>query len=570
MVALTVAVACGDPAPVSPDAGPAVLVFSASAVRFPDTVIDRFSNDGIRSLTLTNVGSDAREPTFSFSSESDFMIQSTTCRALAAGKSCEVSIQFHPRSLGARRDELVASIADSTTSVTLLGFSVAEQGLRLEPTNGLEFGAEVVGSVQTKRVMVSNESRVMARPYAVSITGAADFAIVHDGCSGTTASLCELDVSFTPSAGSSRNAELLVSSANLGDRVLPLTGIGFLRANLEVTPSTGTFGPVFELTVSAPQTFTVTNSGSAPSADVSLSFGGANVGYFYLDDHCSGSALAVGASCEFVVGYHPGTAGTHTATVVVQSLSVDSVVVSLSGIGDPSQLEISPTAWDFGGILLGQTSAPKTFVVKNIGATSTGALTAEVISYIGADLALVADGCTGVALAPGASCSVAAQATATTHVTGVGRLFATAARGDRMFSTLESAGSIVGALDATDLAADFGTVQLTDVLSRRIHVFNAGDLSIGPIGVSVTGPDAANVGLVEDCSGRSLTRFDTCDLDIALSLSHVGPYDASIQLMAPGTSLAIPVTANVLPANVPPAPAFSGSRTSPTQRMTSP
>jgi len=444
----------------------------------------------------------------------------------------------------------VASVPDSTTSATLVGVAVPQPGLRTDPGTELRFEDVAIPSTGNMLVTVINGSGVPARPYAVSITGpdAADFVVARDDCTGTSLSSCELNVLFTPSAASGRSAELVVNSGNLGTLTLRLTGRGFRPAKLEVSPSAAAFGPVFELTVSDPQTFTVTNSGTQPSEPIRLDRGGADVGDFYIIDQCAGVVLAAGSSCSFVAGYQPRNAGTHTSIAILgPPAGTLPTVVTLTGTATPAQMAISPAQWDFGGILIGQTTAPKAFLVENIGATPTGALSAEVFAYGAANLSVVNDGCTGSSLAPGARCSVSVQATAYAHTPGVGRLIISSGRGDRTLSELTFFGHIAGPLGATPSTADFGSVLLTDAPTRRLIISNVGDRDLGAITVSLTGADAASFSLVDECTGHALTPLDGCDLRISLAPSRVGAYTASIQLTAPGSTLTIPVTANVLP-----------------------
>lgn len=545
---VVIAMGCGDPDPVPPDAGPAVLVFSASTVMFPDTIVDQFATAAIKTLTVTNTGGDSLKPTFSVTNEADFVIQGTTCHALAAGASCEVTIRFDPDTLGARQAELVASVPDSTTSATLVGVAVPQPGLRTQPATSVVFEDVAVGSYGMQRVTVVNASGVAARPYAVAIIGpdAASFSITQNACAGTSAWQCDIDVRFSPASAMLHGAQLVVSSGNLGDVVLPLTASAFRPAKLEISPSIGTFGPLFQFTLSAQQRFTVTNTGTVPTEVLSMVRAIDDVADFGIYDLCSTAVLAPGSSCTLLVNYQPIEARTHTTTVSVGPPWDSPPVLTLTGTAMPAQLAITPGTWDFGGIVIGQTTPPKRFVVQNIGATPTGALRVEML-YSNSWFDLVADSCSGTNLAPGATCSVSVQATAWSHMPTSATLVISAARGDRMIGNLSFEGYIAGTLAAAPSFVDFGSVPPTGAPTKRVIIFNAGDLDLGPVTVTVTGPDAASLSLVDTCSGIPLSTSGSCDLDLTFSPVHGGAHTASLQLTAPGSTLTIPVTATALP-----------------------
>lgn len=430
---------CGDPA------SPPALSFEASTVVFPDSVIDRVATGGVKALSLTNSGGDAATPTLSLTNAADFTIERTTCNALAPGASCAVVVRFEPHTLGARTADLVASFAESSVAVTLVGSALTEPGLSSNPTSQLHYGDVAIGATKTLQLTLRNGSAVIARPYAVGLAGAnvGDFAIVADTCSGSPKqpnATCKIDVTFTPSVTSPRSAQLVVSSANLGDLMIALDGSGFRPAELAVSPGTGAFGSVFVHDASLAHSFTVTNSGTLPSPALEVSISGADASLFELTDGCSGSSLAGGGSCVFSIRYHASTIGMHTAAAMVIAPPL-SLVVPLTGTGEPAQIQLTPPGWDFGNVLVGQTTATKTLTVNNIGSTNTGPLGVG-IGLPSSAVEIVEDGCTGVDLAPGAICTFGVRATAVARDLNGAMVIVATTRGDSVDGVVQVEGVI--------------------------------------------------------------------------------------------------------------------------------
>ena len=543
---------CGDQATGTgtPGGGPPALSFGTSTVVFPDAVIGHIA-DATRSIAVTNVSGEPVTPTFRLSGGPDFAIDSTTCDLLLPGVACDVVVHFAPQALGGRSAALVATAAGTSIATTLAGIGLPEPGLNANPPSALDYEDVEVGVSKTLQITIVNGSLVIAKPYAVALTGAdaPDFTITADTCSGVAnrpSETCTVDVAFAPSVASPRSAQLVVSSANLGTLMIALGGKGFRRAQLVVSPDRGMFGSVF-LPGQSAISFTVTNTGTVPTpAQVQLSMSGLP-NFFNLTDGCTGQTLAGGASCMFSILYAPRSAGTSETTVTVLAGSL-AVVVPLSGTGEPAQLRFTPPALNFGDLFLGQTSTVQTLTLENTGSTMTGPLTARLLS-INSDLAIVTDACTGVDLAPAATCTVSVQVTANTRITGSGSIQVTAMRGDHALAPLQYRGVIGATLAATPDSAALGDVQLTENPRQTFTLTNVGDLDTGTMTVTVAGTDAADVSLVENCTGRSLPSFVQCSVTASFSPSHLGAEAASVAITSPGAAtLTIPIDANVLPA----------------------
>jgi Abnormal spindle-like microcephaly-assoc'd, ASPM-SPD-2-Hydin/Putative Ig domain len=121
-----------------------------------------------------------------------------------------------------------------------------------------------------------------------------------------------------------------------------LAGIGLLAgpANaaapaVTFAPTSLTFGAQAIGTTSAPQSVTVSNTGTAPLFINSAATRGANpLDFTQVDDQCSGVTLVAGASCTVSINFSPTASGTRSGTFIVTDNAAGSPqTVPLTGTG---------------------------------------------------------------------------------------------------------------------------------------------------------------------------------------------------------------------------------------------
>jgi len=158
----------------------------------------------------------------------------------------------------------------------------------------------------------------------ISISGAnmADFMQTNT-CQATLAagSNCTFSVVFTPSVPTGgESAQINVTdnasgspqsvSLNQPDPT-PTPPVAVLN------PTSLTFGDVGLNSTSAPQSLTVTNTGTQTLTISGVTLGGANPGDFGQSSNCVGANLAFNASCTVTIQFVPQAVGQRTATVNV-------------------------------------------------------------------------------------------------------------------------------------------------------------------------------------------------------------------------------------------------------------
>ena len=174
---------------------------------------------------------------------------------------------------------------------------------------------------------------------------------------------------------------------------------------IAVSPGTLSFGLQAIGTVSAAQTVFVQNT-----SNLTLNLGTMSIsGPFTKTTDC-GASLLPGTYCRVWVSFAPAIAGYQSGTLLIPNNSLNNpAAVSLNGNGyvPTPGLSVSPTSIGFGSVRLGLATSGRIITVTS---TGNAPLIVSSVSLGGAnpdDFWLGNDGCSGVALAPGASCTVA-------------------------------------------------------------------------------------------------------------------------------------------------------------------
>ena len=173
---------------------------------------------------------------------------------------------------------------------------------------------------------------------------------------------------------------------------------------IKITPDVANYGSWAIGTTSAPQFFTVRNIGTATLTLGTISTSGP----FTLSSSTCTATLAPNYSCTVSVQYVPTAAGYQSGQLLVPGNSQGvPPLVALAGTGFVAvrSLTLTPASISFGTVQLDKSSAAKLVTI-----TSTGnvPLLVSSLSIGGAnpfDFSILSNGCTGVWLYPGQSCT---------------------------------------------------------------------------------------------------------------------------------------------------------------------
>ncbi len=209
-------------------------------------------------VTLTNLGDVALTLIGAQVTSGDFTVVNGCGNSLNAHSSCSMSVAFVPKSVGAGAGALTVNDQFRSQTVVLNGTGVAPPGVSLSPVATLTFGSVAVGSVSAAQVVtLTNNGGLPLSLFGVVVAG--DFVLGSGGtCSGVVAvgATCVVPVSFTPTAGGTRNGTVTVTDNALNSpQVIALTGNGvdFSLAANGATSATITSGKsaVFPLLLSS-------------------------------------------------------------------------------------------------------------------------------------------------------------------------------------------------------------------------------------------------------------------------------------------------------------------------------
>ncbi|MBI5824660.1 MAG: choice-of-anchor D domain-containing protein [Chloroflexi bacterium] len=317
-------------------AGP--IVSSPASLDFGN--VDILTSSPDMTFTLTNVSPDSITgfaPSLGGADASEFQVTGSTCAALALDESCSVTVRFSPATAGNKSAVLSVSHSglNSPASVALSGqaIDVPMPAVSITPAS-VTFASQAVGSISAPVVVtVQNTGSADLNIASATLIGAnpTDFLLAN-GCAlpvipGAT---CTLQVSFAPTAGGARTAQIqLIDNAPTSPQLVNLSGSG-VSASLSLSPTSLSFNA--GLGGSSTKSINITNTGTGNLNITSLTISGSTT--FTIAGHNCGAAILPGKSCTVNVRFAPTSRTTFTGTLNITSNATGSPhSVALTGVG---------------------------------------------------------------------------------------------------------------------------------------------------------------------------------------------------------------------------------------------
>ena len=258
--------------------------------------------------------------------------QTNNCGAhLSTGANCEINVIFSPLIGGS-----VDGVLGIFTSATLNPEAVTLVGTGLAPvlTVGccFNFYGEVIYTTTTQTETLTNSGQAPLLVSRIAYSGPSDF-VQSNNCPIAPNSLainasCAITVSYTPTIVGPESGTITITSNAGSPQIINFSGSSYSAGNPVLNPSTLTFPTTLIGQLSAPQTATLTNSGSGPMAVESI--------YAYSDfqetNNCP-ATLAVNAKCTITVRYAPSVQGTESGFISIYTDSASSPSLNLGGTG---------------------------------------------------------------------------------------------------------------------------------------------------------------------------------------------------------------------------------------------
>jgi hypothetical protein len=341
------------------------------------------------------------------------------------------------------------------------------------------------------------------------------------GTSLPNAPVVELSAASGIPTGDGRMGELRAATYGRGLWQIPLlTASTAVQPSISLNPNALTYSTQAVATASAPQTITVTNTGSAP-----LTIGlVTTTGDFNETDNCAAAPIAVSSTCTVQVRFLPTATGSRSGVLTVYgNVPGGQATAALSGIGSPAAaIVLDPVALTFPSTTINATSAAQNITISN---TSGSSVALQTPSVTGTDFRITANTC-GTSLGPSTGCTVAITFTPTASGSRSGTFTISDDAGTQSASL-----SGIGTSPATDalspLALTFGPQQITTASSaQQITLTNSGDLPLTLIAAQITNGDFT----VVNACGNSLNPHSTCSINVAFQPRNVGTISGSLTI----------------------------------------
>jgi hypothetical protein len=374
---------------------PATLIFAAQAVA---------TTSSAESLTIQNTGSITLTLGAPTPSSSDFVLSGSQCPAtLAPGASCAIGMVFAPIATGQRSGTvtIAANVQGGILTANVQGTGTQAGTMVLTPLR-VDFGSMRIGQTSpVQYVTVANTGTNVAGLKPLNVSG--PFTITANTCGSSLPvnTSCTVGVVFSPATSGAASGSL-VATDDAGTQTALLSGNGQTGPTDGLSASALTFAAQAIGTTSAAQQVTVSNIGDSALTNIQVQV----TGDFAVTNLC-GIALPGHSTCALAVVYSPKAVGAERGQMTIQD-ALGAQVVALNGTGVPPATgggvtaTLSPLAIDFGIQGVNSISSPQTLTLINTGTSALSGITVAASQ----SFAIASNACT-VAIAPGASCTVA-------------------------------------------------------------------------------------------------------------------------------------------------------------------
>lgn len=315
-------------------------------------------NSGTSTLTIDDIGL-----------SSSVYSQTNTCDdTLDAKKECSIWITFTPTETGSSPATLAVTSDDpsSPARVFLYGKGITGPDVDISPSL-YDFGNVAVGQTSEQQdfiIMNTGEGDLTLSSISVN----SDFEQSNE-CPQILVEeqTCAVETTFVPkTAGNFFGTLSVVDDAEGNPHHAGLFGYG-TTSDITLLPATINFGYQTINKSSLAHEVRLLNSGNESITIESIE---SSSSVFAQTNDC-GASLAASAYCTISVIFTPTAVGYVTGQISIADSATGSPHnVDLTGEGiDPvyPDLDIAPNFWDFGQVLVGNTSAEKEFTVKNTG-----------------------------------------------------------------------------------------------------------------------------------------------------------------------------------------------------------
>ena len=423
------------------------------------------------------------------------------------------------------------------TVLTLGVLAAPGPALRFGPSPN--FGSPLVGSRSAEHFVSLRNSGLAPLTISdirISGGGAEDFLPGTSDCSNVAIPPgrgCMFGVVFAPRADGRRVAELVVASDDLLDPArFVLDATAATRVDLRVTPLAISFGDLKLGAGSEEKAVEVSSSLNNPIRILEARITHDASGEFQLGNNTCADPLPRGGACTIGVSFHPREAGERTGQLELVDDTRDAPhEVTLTGRGAVGELALQPEQMSFPATQIGQRSGPESAEIRNSGNDDVQLGAVRLVGDAAGDF-VIKNSCASVTLHPGAACELSAQF----EPRATGPRTATISLGDDAPDGPHAIQLVATGTEAARPSAQiyaksysFGR-QALRTASKPVQVWvvsrGKAPLRIGTVDLQGGGPK--DFGLKTNCSQRTLTQNDQCEIDVYFSPLTAGEAQARI------------------------------------------
>ncbi len=474
-------------------------------------------NTGTSTLSIENI-----------STSDSIFTQTNTCNeTLAAKQKCIISVSFSPTETEKTSATLSVESDDSSSPSLIYLFGTGITGPDIDVSPPLyDFGNTAVGQTSEQQDFIIKNTGE-GDLSLTSITINSDFEQTNE-CPDILEEeqTCVIETTFTPeAAGNFFGVLSIATNAEGSPYKANLIGYG-TNSDITLLPATINFGDQTINKSSLAHDVRLLNSGNDSITIENIE--SANSAFTQTND--CGSSLAPSGYCTISVTFAPTTteylSGQITITDNVPG-SPHSIALMGSGV-DPTypDLDISPNTWDFGQIIVGNTSQAKEFTLKNT--SSVDAIISDI--YANSEFNQTND-CPAT-LAVNETCTISGtfKPQAAGQFTGYITVSDNTSKGYQSVF-LKGIASHSGDIDISfsTSAIDFGNIDpFAKSETKSIILTNSGtdDVTIGAL--KVTGSEATAFDMNTNCSDRFLDIGKSCIINITFKPTSTGSKTANI------------------------------------------
>jgi len=343
--------------------GVAPVIIVTNLVEFGDVTVNpptppektvTISNGGNEPLELISIAQDnPLAPPFSIDT-ADCLNKTPLSPIGGPNNSCTLTVQFNPDTAGLEQldsFDIQSNDPDTlTATVDVSGTGTTDLVSKINVIDTVDFGSVTETTAADRTVTITSSGTQDLEIFSIAAADplSAPFSILTDNCSMRILppnDSCMLTVRFAPTGTGLEQDSFDIASSDLDTPTTTVnvrgTGVPAQFPEINVTDSVS-FGDVIE-TMSADETVTVTNSGTADLILEQITVADPQGPFSVEDDFCSMQALPPEALCMFTIRFAPPATGMFIGTVDIPSNDPNFaiVTVTIDGTGTPTAPDIS-------------------------------------------------------------------------------------------------------------------------------------------------------------------------------------------------------------------------------------